>query len=315
MSPQTTLVRPVKASVPPTFSGHETFALRGNWLKKAYDSLARYPNLFSRPDAFILLGVGKNMAQSIRYWGRVCGVFDKQSNTQTFVATQLGHLLLADEGWDPFLITPAGRWLLHWQIASHPEGAYTWFYTFNLLRRGEFTVANLAKSIQEYVLAHSWSVPSDTTITRDIECMINCYIRPSRQQIDRGVEDALSCPLAELGLMQQLPGQNSFHLLLGPKPDLPDALLAYSIRDLLISTGRETLALSDLAYGERSPGKVFRLDEDSLLERLLRLEEITNGQAVYAEQAGIRQVQWSRVMDQAEDFSLLARAFNEVVHD
>ncbi|MBA3471422.1 MAG: DUF4007 family protein [Herpetosiphonaceae bacterium] len=310
-----TIFRPLKTSVAPTFSGHETFALRGNWLKKAYDSLDQYPNLFARPDAFILLGVGKNMAQSIRYWGRVCGVFDKKPSSHAYISTELGHRLLADDGWDPFLITPAGRWLLHWQITSRLEGAYTWFYTFNLLRRGEFTVANLGKSIQEHAQAHSWGVPSDTTISRDIECMINCYIRPSRQQIDRAVEDALSCPLAELGLMQQLPGQNTFHLIVGSKPDLPDALLAYAIRDLMISAGRETLALSDLAYGERSPGKVFRLDEDSLLDRLQRLEEITEGRAVYADQAGIRQVQWSNVSDQAEDFSLLDRAFNEAVHD
>ena len=50
----------------PTFSGHETFALRSNWLKKAYDLLCARPDLFSGDTAFVQLGVGKNMAQSIR---------------------------------------------------------------------------------------------------------------------------------------------------------------------------------------------------------------------------------------------------------
>ena len=70
-------------SLQPSFSGHETFALRGAWLKKAYDLLVRTPDLFTREDSFVLLGVGKNMAQSIRHWGRVCGVFARTSEGQS----------------------------------------------------------------------------------------------------------------------------------------------------------------------------------------------------------------------------------------
>src|SRR5438046_3049971 len=117
----------------PTFSGHETFALRSNWLKKAYDILKYTPDLFYRDDAFVLLGVGKNMAQSISFWGRVCGVFKRSKTGDGHDITPLGRALLDDEGWDPFLVTPASRWLLHWQIAARPEAAFTWFYTLNLL--------------------------------------------------------------------------------------------------------------------------------------------------------------------------------------
>lgn len=58
-----------------SFSGHETFVLRSNWLKKAYDLLQQTPDLFFREEAFVRLGVGKNMAQSIRSHraGRIAG--------------------------------------------------------------------------------------------------------------------------------------------------------------------------------------------------------------------------------------------------
>jgi hypothetical protein len=79
----------------PTFSGHETFALRSTWLKKAYDLLLDNPRLFYDEDAFVQLGVGKNMAQSIRFWGRVCGVFERVGNQEQHVATPLGHVLLS----------------------------------------------------------------------------------------------------------------------------------------------------------------------------------------------------------------------------
>lgn len=34
----------------PTFSGHETFVLRSTWLKKGYDTIRQYPDLFVQPE-------------------------------------------------------------------------------------------------------------------------------------------------------------------------------------------------------------------------------------------------------------------------
>src|SRR6266508_6166237 len=162
MSPISATLFPSRTS--PSFSGHETFALRANWLKKAYHLLLDQPDLFTREDSFVRLGVGKNMAQSIRHWGHVCGVFERLPGGRTHQATFLGHALLADSGWDPFLVTPAGRWLLHWQIAARPDAAFTEFFTFNLLRGGEFTSMSLAEQIQSFVRQHEYSEPSDATL-------------------------------------------------------------------------------------------------------------------------------------------------------
>lgn len=293
----------------PTFSGHETFALRGSWLKKAYDLLATTPQLFGLPDAFVRLGVGKNMAHSIRFWGRTCGVFERDgANTR---ATAFGHHLLHDDGWDPFLVTPAARWMLHWHIAARPEAAFTWFYTFNLLRGGEFATAHMATAIQAYAAEHGWNVPSDTTITRDIECMLHCYSRASGKQMAQIVEDALLCPLAELGLIQPLPRQQMFRLASGEQPDLPDELVAWAIKQFLRFSERQSASFNDLAYLPRSPGRVFRLNEDGLLDRLQRLEDITHAHALYTEQAGIRQVVWPNVLEKSDDVALLQRMFDK----
>ncbi len=34
----------------PTFSGHETFVLRSTWLKKGYDTIRQYSDLFVQPE-------------------------------------------------------------------------------------------------------------------------------------------------------------------------------------------------------------------------------------------------------------------------
>lgn len=292
-----------------TFSGHETFVLRSNWLKKAYDLLQEHPDLFFLENAFVRLGVGKNMAQSIRFWGRVCGVFERIEGSVGHRATAFGRALLDDAGWDPFLVTPTSRWLLHWQIVARPEAAFTWHYTFNLLRRGEFTAAQLAQQIMQFVAQHGSRAPSHATLSRDIDCMLRCYMRPNAVQLRSTAEDVLHCPLNELGMLQLIPGQDIYRLITGARPDLPDHLVAFVALQQARSLGRSTLAFNELAYGLHSPGRIFRLDEDALYSRFLRLETVTGGHAVYAETGGIRQIVWRNLHEATLERSLLDAAF------
>ncbi len=309
-------------ATPLTFSGHETFALRSTWLKKAFDVLLEIPDLFFREDAFVLLGVGKNMAQSIRYWGRVCGVFERAPDGSRHTITWLGKQLLADDGWDPFLATPAASWLLHWQIAARPEAAFTWYYTFNLLKGGEFAPSDLVQQILSFLVEIDHRLPSKATLTRDVECMLNCYLPRFDRRFDRlsappttreqSVEDMALCPLTSLNLVQSLPGQNRHRLVSGRQESLPDALVAYAILKMLQASKRATVAFSDLAYAPRSPGRVFRIEEDELLRRLQRLDKVTDGRAYYTDQAGIRQVAWLDVEEPDIAKFLLDRAFQEM---
>jgi Protein of unknown function (DUF4007) len=293
-----------------TFSGHETFVLRSNWLKKAYDLLQERPDLFFLEDAFVRLGVGKNMAQSIRFWGRTCNVFERLESGAGHRASWLGEALFDDtHGWDPFLVTPTSRWLLHWQIVSRPEAAFTWYYTFNLLRRGEFTASQLAQQIVQTVAQLGGKLPSPATIGRDIDCMLRCYVRPDAAQLGLAAEDALHCPLHELDLLQPLPGQPAYRLVSGARPDLPDQLVAFAALQQARALGRATVAFNELAYGERSPGRLFRLDEDALLSRLLRFETVTRSRAAYSETAGIRQISWRAPEDESLGRALLDDAF------
>ena len=55
------------------FAGHETFCLRYGWPKKAVDATQSDPLVFTRDEAVITLGVGKNMVRSIRHWGLMTG--------------------------------------------------------------------------------------------------------------------------------------------------------------------------------------------------------------------------------------------------
>jgi hypothetical protein len=139
--------------------------------------------------------------------------------------------------------------------------------------------------------------------------MLRCYLHLDAAQLGLAAEDALHCPLHELDLLQLLPGQPAYRLVSGARPDLPDQLVAFAALQQARALGRATVAFNELAYGERSPGRLFRLDEDALLSRLLHFETVTRGRAAYSETGGIRQVSWRAPEDQALDRALLDDAF------
>ena len=69
-----------KQKFKPSFSGHQTFPFRYTWLKKGYDAVKDAVrddvNVFANDNATSILGVGKNMVQSIRHWCLVAGIIE-----------------------------------------------------------------------------------------------------------------------------------------------------------------------------------------------------------------------------------------------
>ena len=141
-----------------SFAGHETFPLRYAWLRKAVQHVAKTPGIFLEEDAMVHLGVGKNMVRSIRHWGLVCSVIEEVPNTRgrALRPTALGRALFDDEGWDPFMEDPATLWLLHYELASVPDQATTWYLVFSHLPQPEFTKAELLTWLLKLVQERSW---------------------------------------------------------------------------------------------------------------------------------------------------------------
>src|SRR3982751_766102 len=104
------------------FSGHETFPFRYPWLKKGYDAVLSDGSVFVRDDAITTLGVGKNMVRSIRHWCLAAGILE-EGDKEGLRPSDLGKLILADDGLDPYLEDPASLWLIHWKIASNRSRA------------------------------------------------------------------------------------------------------------------------------------------------------------------------------------------------
>jgi hypothetical protein len=311
------------------FAGHETFPLRYGWLKKSYDAvcLARSKgntgtkSIFSDDSAIAYFGVGKNMVTSMRYWAHAANILsqaddDKEGTAGLIEPTDLGRLLF-EEGGDPFLDDPASLWLIHWHLASTPNRTTTWYWAFNELYEPTFTRELLLHRLQRRlgelreVGRLKESRLTEMTLKRDIECFVRTYA--TRQENSKaGQEDSLESPLSELRLLQSVGGVPSFQFRRGPKLSLPDEVFLYGLVRFWadIYPTRREFSVEALTHEPGSPGRVFLLDEESVVDRLIRLAELTDGTLHWDESTGMRQVYAAKRIEQLDPMSYLARLYS-----
>lgn len=268
------------------FAGHETFPLRLLWLKKAYDAVAggAPTGTFVEQEAIATFGVGRNMAASMRHWAIATGfVFEEDRQLKP---TRLGDLILADDGFDPYLEAPATTWLAHWHVASSPEITTTAYFAFNGLAAIEFDPDSLSTELMAIASARGWRATKGT-LKRDVETFLRGYVRKRGQQ----GEDAAEPLLAELGLIREARLGGWYEFVRGPKATLPDAVFAFALDAFWKRHGGNALTAEQVSYAPGSPGRVFKLDEDSVVTRLMALPRITDGAWGWTDTAGLRQVQ------------------------
>lgn len=269
------------------FSGHESFPLRYPWLSKAIQHLAADSDLFHRDDAIVTLGVGKNMVQSMRHWGRVMGLIDRSIPEQP---TELGERLFLKGGWDPYLEDMATKWLLHWQLVSESKQASTWHYTFTRWGPDTFTKDQLIDWLVR-LSESSTKRTSRNTIKRDVDVFVRTY-SPSEPRGTLTPEETFDSPLTELGLLEETEkdSKGSYEFVRGTQPTLPDEVFIYALNQYWrrVAPERRTLDVNRLLYGPGSLGGAFKLTNNALVARLERLPTWSGMR--FDDTAGLKQV-------------------------
>ena len=283
----------------PTFARHETFHPRYGWFRKAYSFVAADPHVFSREDAAVRIGVGKNMVRAIRFWGLAAKLIEanEQSSSRRIselAPTPWGHALFGDSGWDRYMEDPGTLWLLHWLLLAPPSLLPVWWLAFNGFHAIEFDDEDLVGAITAQIEAIAdWKAPHPSSVRKDVSAMLRTYA-PAERSGRSGIEDVLDCPLRELNLVGRSIGTSRYRFALGAKPTLPPAVLAYAALDYVARTptGANTITLGRLAHEPGAPGKVFKLTEGELLAALEPLSGETDALALTTS-TGAVQLSWS----------------------
>ncbi|MBN2257976.1 MAG: DUF4007 family protein [Anaerolineaceae bacterium] len=303
--------------VRPTFGGHEKFVFRHGWLKKGVDGVKRNPLIFTHDEALVELGVGKNMVRSIRHWCLATELVQEMDGVglaHPLNTSMLGEKLLGDRGWDPFLEDIGSLWLLHWQLTNNLTRGFVGHILFSKFLETEFTKRQLANYMGSQFTRNNIHT-TQGTIDREIDVCLRTYVPAVRNILGAIADETLDCPLAELDIVRFIPNDNIYRFNIGPKISLPLGVFGYTLLSFLSSTAenRRTIAVDDCIYQEGSPGQVFKLDENSLMEFLELLEKETKGKIRLEETTGLRQVYLDENIGKFEDlaFELLREHYEQ----
>jgi hypothetical protein len=276
----------------PQFSGHETFPLRYGWLKKAFDAVQdaeKEGN--SRPvfsdDAIARFGVGRNMVRSMRHWANAAGIIAESPGS--IGTTLLGRKIFGPKGLDRYMENPATLWLIHWQLCARPDKT-TWFWSYNHFPATTFEREHLINGLNRLAKERGWLRSAGTTIRNDVACFIRTYAA-QKAMTKSGNEESLESPLTELGLIKAVGKRDGFRFARGPKTTLGDGVFAYALIDFWSRFSKAaTLSFEAATHEPGSPGRVFLLDENDVIDRLAAIDEATRGGFRWSETAGLKQV-------------------------
>lgn len=284
------LTPPTTTVEQPTFARHDTFAPRFGWLKKGFDAAVADPGIFSREDAPVRLGVGKNMVRAIKHWTLATGLIaDDVSTGRQFDATPtaLGSYLLGDEGVDPFLEDLGSLWLLHWRLVGNGNLATGWWYAFYGFPLNEFDVDELTDALKDFV---DVNFPSNryarSSYRKDASCLVRMY---GEMPTGLASEETLYSPFAELTLLRPIDNKR-YAFQTGAKASLSDEIVLFAAAEFAMtrSTTLRSIPLAALMREPGSPGLAFRLGEAALYAALERAAE--QGGVSIADSGGMIQV-------------------------
>lgn len=286
----------IKNSIDGTFGRHHTFTIRHGWLKRAFDQLDRWQvpgddgtalgsELFHVNDAHRLLGVGKNMAKSIRFWVQATRLVEEIDdnrhplNSRLVLATPtpFGRALLDSEtGLDPYLEDLGSWWLLHWMMLAPGGMLPVWWAAFHAFRGVTFTIAQMVEHAASQVEAtaewNSSRPPKTPTLNKDVLAMLRAYAGTSGSRKRDKIDDSVDAPMVPLTLIRPTSTPDSFRFGVGPKPGLPPEVAAFACLDFLRATGMTARSglVAALATEPGGPGRAFKLTERDLTDLLER---------------------------------------------
>ena len=260
-----------------SFAGHDTFHLRYAWLPKAAEyiqknkgaSLNKYDEIMAN------LGIGKNMATSLRHWAESSQLFNRLvSNGAIFhELSEVGKVVFDEDG-DPFFQTQESLWLIHYLITSNHKKNGLWFYLFNIFNETVIIKEEFLFSAISWFKNQGIQV-NEKSIEKDFLCCMNMY-NSSKLGTKKNEDLALSSPLRELGLIKKV--GNEFRFKQMNRPEIPDSVISFCLMDYLEKNDFQKFTpFSELLNGIKSPGRVFRLTEDVLQSYLRGFTKNTSG--------------------------------------
>jgi len=257
------------------FGGHDSFGVRDGWLYKGTNAVATAPQSFFEDSLADDLGVGRNMAKSIRFWMSSLGLIDVSSvkgEARRASLTRFTEVLLER---DPYLVMQSTVWAVHCVFMNDKDQALIWKWFFHHFSLRNFTKGECEDAASVYFATRPGGrPPTADSLSRDLSCLLGMYSVEIPEKIDDPEDNHVS-PFSRLGIISHLKSAHLYRLNEGTKK-IPTSVFGFAVQlfaNSLTQAGQVELAYKDLLTAAGSPGRTFVLSSESLLTLLTQLEK------------------------------------------
>ena len=257
-----------------SFGRNETFNLRYSWLNKGLKELKQNKSLFLLEEAPLILGVGKNMVNSIKYWLNAYQIVDFSSGEP--FQTKFGKII---EKNDPYLEDIKSLWLLHWKLCTNPNQATFYYWFFNCYKKNKFTKIELLSDINLWLDDIGCKKVSAATLERDALLLLKTF--SSSKDETKNFEELLENPFYILNLMSKN-NDGSYSVTYEPRESINSSILGFCLLeifnltksvDLFDNNKRRTqMPVNEFLNEQPSISRIFKINESffyQLLEDLI----------------------------------------------
>ena len=183
------------------FGAHQTFHLKDGWIFKGLNAVMADPEVFSREDAVEVLGVGKNMVESMEYWLQSLKLVSKTKGG--FELTKMAQLMMEH---DPYFEYDGTAIVSHYLLSTNKEFATTFYWFFNCFLIGEFDRTSMNVYLESYVQNQSEKTINSNTLEKDINCLIRTYKELERDE-KNNPENENPSPFSKFNLIKAHEGK------------------------------------------------------------------------------------------------------------
>lgn len=273
------------------FGGHETFPVREGWIYKGLSLIDADGEGFNDPYVADELGVGRNMAKSIKYWLLAMGLANNEPSGKTakrkkLVLSPLGETIYR---FDRYCLQ-LGTWgALHVNMLNQDGYAKAWGWFFNRFNEQRFDRLTSSAAFERFVQRYEKRPPAIKTLQRDIACLLSCYASPVPSET-ADPEDASDSPIRRLGLLTLFRDSNMYRRNEPNIAELPPELIGYAL--LKSGVTDESVPLREACFYDGGPGRAFQLGLNGFLDWVEQGEELLSDVRVVGS-AGERRIRFN----------------------
>jgi len=248
------------------FGQHQTFYLRLTWLYKGLHALQQDSTFFQQSDSFEELGVGKNMAQSIRHWLQATKVVEQVGRKAEYILTPLGEAVVSH---DPYLQDEYTIGLLHYKLVTDAALATTWYWFFNSYDERVVTKDSLIEALTAWTTQTQSRPISSNSLERDVNCLLQTYL--PKQFENATPEDIIQSPFEQLGLLGK-----TTNITVIKQPLVTSRMADILFTTLLMYMENHQISEVNLQQLINEPelwGRVFNLSQSEIVEEIAVIQK------------------------------------------